>query len=346
MKKWIWIPILLVAMVTPVSATEYTAPPEPENVSNYLPTDRDSFGEGLWYVLRSGLAILQPEVAACAGVCLSVIGITLLIGLLRGEEGHTGETVVLVGVIAVSCLLLRSSNTLINTAADTVQQISEYGKLLLPVMAAALAAQGGSTASAAIYTATITFDAVLMSMIRKLLLPMVYIYLVLAVVHASVGDQIMKRMRDITKSAMTWVLKILLYVFTGYISITGIVSGTTDQSLLKAAKMTISGAVPVVGSILSDASEAVLVGAGVVKNSVGVGGMLVVIAITVAPFFQIGLQYLMLKLTNAVCCMFCPKPVTDLIGDFSGAMGLLLGITGSVCLIFLISLVCFLKGMG
>lgn len=347
MKKWIWVlPLLLMLTAVPVSAQDYTTPQEPDSVTDLLPEDRDSFGEGLRYVLRSAFAALQPEIAACAGISATVIGAALLISVLSTQEGKARETVRLVGIVGISCLLLSPADTLVLTATDTIHQISEYGKLLLPVMTAALAAQGGSTASAALYTATVTFDAVLTGLISAVLVPMVYIYLVLAVVHGAVGDSAMKRMRDLVKSAMTWVLKSLLYVFTGYIGITGIVSGTTDQSLLKAAKMTISGAVPVVGSILSDASEALLVSAGVVKNTVGIGGMLVVIAITIVPFLQIGLQYLILKLTAAVCGLFCDKAITDLIGDFSGAMGFLLGMTGAVCLIFLISLVCFLKGMG
>ena len=346
MKKGLLILILLFVLAIPVSAQDYTTPPDPDGVSNLLPEDRDSFGEGLQYVLRSAFAALQPELAACLGVSAAVIGAALLISVLSTQQSKARETVFLVGTVGIACLLLSPADTLVTTAAQTVDRISTYGKLLLPVMTAALAAQGGSTTSAALYTATVAFDALLTGLISAVLIPMVYIYLVLAVVQAAVGDGTMKRMQALVKSAMTWTLKTLLYVFTGYIGITGIVSGTTDQSLLKAAKMTISGAVPVVGSILSDASEALLVSAGMVKNSVGIGGMLVVIAITIVPFLRIGLQYLLMKLTAAVCSLFCDKTVTDLISDFSGAMGFLLGMTGAVCLIFLISLVCFLKGMG
>lgn len=346
MRKWLLLVLLLFALSIPASAYDYTMPPEPEGVKDLLPEDRDSFGEGLRYVLRSAFSALQPELAACLGISAAVIGAALLISVLSTQQSMARETVLLVGTVGIAGLLLSPADTLVTTAAQTIDQISAYGKLLLPVMTAALAAQGGSTTSAALYTATVAFDALLTGLISNLLIPMVYIYLVLAVVQAAVGDGTMKRMQALVKSVMTWILKTLLYIFTGYIGITGIVSGTTDQSLLKAAKMTISGAVPVVGGILSDASEALLVSAGMVKNTAGIGGMLVVIAVTIVPFLRIGLQYLLMKLTAAVCGMFCEKTITDLISDFSGAMGFLLGMTGAVCLIFLISLVCFLKGMG
>jgi stage III sporulation protein AE len=101
-----------------------------------------------------------------------------------------------------------------------------------------------------------------------------------------------------------------------------------------------------VGSIISDASETILVGAAVVKNSIGIYGMLVLVAIVIGPFLKIGLHYLLLKLTAAVCGIFCEKTVTGLMEDFSAAMGLVLAMTGTVCLLLMISMTCFLKGMG
>ena len=64
------------------------------------------------------------------------------------------------------------------------------------------------------------------------------------------------------------------------------------------------------------------------------------------PFLKIGIHYLILKLTAALCALFGAKRMTALVGDFSGAMGLLLAMTGSECLLLLISTVCFLKGVG
>ena len=168
----------------------------------------------------------------------------------------------------------------------------------------------------------------------------------MAAANAAIGDDLLKKLRDFLKWLMTWVLKTVLYVFTGYMGITGVVSGTTDAAALKAAKLTISGVVPVVGGILSDASEAVLVSAGVVKNAAGIYGIFAVLALIAEPFFRIGVHYLILKFTAAVCGIFGSKRITELIDDFTSVMGLLLAMTGTVCLLILISTVCFLRGVG
>jgi hypothetical protein len=55
---------------------------------------------------------------------------------------------------------------------------------------------------------------------------------------------------------------------------------------------------------------------------------------------------LLLKISGAVCNLFGYKPATDLINTFSTGMRIVLAMTGTVCLLLLISLVCFMKGMN
>ncbi len=346
MKK-VWFILLLICFLTvSVSAEEITVPDPPDHVQDFLPEEDSSFAQGLWHIVTGTIRTLRPDIGNIALSCASVIAAVLLLSLLRSFEGAGKETVELCGIVVISLLLLKPANTLIDLGADTIRQISEYGKLLIPVMTAAMAAQGGAVSSAALYTATAFFSSILSSAVSKFLVPMVYIYILLSVVNAAAGDELMKKARDFIKWLMTWGLKLSLYLFTGYIGITGVVSGTTDQAALKATKLTISGMVPVIGGILSDASETILVSAGLVKNAAGISGMLVILALTVGPFLRIGLQYLFLKLTAAVCSMFADKKLTGIIEDFSVAMSLILAMTGTLCMMLLISVVCFLKGMG
>ena len=243
-------------------------------------------------------------------------------------------------------VLFSSSRSMIHLASETVRQLNDYGKLLFPVLTAALSAQGGITTSAALYAGTAALDLLLGSFLSGALVPAVYLYLALAAANAATGEVLLKRLRDLLRSGISWCLKTVITVFSTYMSITGVVSGTTDAAALKATKVTISSAVPVVGGILSEASEAVLVGAGMMKNAAGIYGILAVLAIFLEPFLQIGLQYLMMKATAALCSVFSEGSIPGLTEDFSAAMGLLLGMTGSVCLLLLISTVCFLKGVG
>lgn len=338
--------ILLCAMVLPVHAVDYEPPPVPKAVEHLLPDSSTGFGEGILYIIKTALKELRPELGECIAICASVIAIAMLISIMGAFPGKSLQTVNLAGIVGVCVLLLGSTNSLLQGASHTVQQISSYGQLLLPVMTASAASQGGITSSAALYTGTAFFDTLLSMAISGLLLPMMYVYLAVMIADSAIGEDTLSRIRDFIKWAVTWSLKTILYVFTGYITLTGVISGATDKTMLKATKLTISGMVPVIGGILSDASETILVGAGVVKNAVGMYGLIAVMAIVILPFLRIGIMYLLLKISCALCGLFPGTQLPKLLQGFSDAMGLLLGMTGAVALLFMISIVCFLKGVS
>lgn len=135
----------------------------------------------------------------------------------------------------------------------------------------------------------------------------------------------------------------MLYIFTGYLAITGIISGTGDAVAIKAAKLALSGMVPVVGSIMSDASETVLASAMLVRNCAGTFGLLAVLAVCLGPFLKIAGSYLMMKLTAAVCVAVGTPPLIKQIDALSKAMGYLLAMTGVYGLMTLISCVCSMQ---
>lgn len=346
MRKLLMMLMLVSMLIMPISAMDLTAPDAPSDVQELMPAETESFAEGLWTVIRSAIEKFAPDLTAAAGCCLALVAVVMLASLTNAMPGSSKKVIRFVSTLAVSAILLGQTNAMVSLCASTVQKISDYGKLLLPVMTAALAAQGGTSGATALYAGTVLFDSILSGVVGKLLVPMVYIYLALAVANSATGEDVLKKIRDFVKWLMTWSLKTVLYIFTGYMSITGVITGTADAAAVKAAKLTISGVVPVVGGILADASETVIVSAGVVKNSVGIYGLLATAAIWITPFLQIGAQYLLLKLTAVLCGVFGVKEASDLIEDFSGAMGVLLAMTGTVSFLILVSTICFMKGMG
>jgi stage III sporulation protein AE len=302
-------------------------------------------GDGLLYILKQAIAQLQPNIVEAMRVGMVLITTVMLTSVLKGFNTFAKRTVDLVSVLCISIALFSSANSMINLGVETVNEIIEYGKLLLPVMTAALAAQGGISTSTALYAGTTMFSTVLSVAISKLIIPCVYVYMVFSIGFNAIGEEVLKNLRDFLKWLVTWSLKIILYVFTGYLSITGVISGTTDSATLKATKLTLSGTVPVVGSIISDASETILVSAGLVKNSVGTYGLLAVAAIWIGSFVQIGSQYLLLKVTGGICTAIGSKESSGLIDDFAGMMGIMVALTGTVCLLMLVSVVCYMKGV-
>ena len=346
MKRFLILIALLPLFAFQVNALDLQAPEVPDSVKSLMPYETESFAEGMWSVVSAAISELQPEMASAIKTGAALICMCVMLSFFRLIPGSQERVAELVGVVCVALILMGSSNSMIRLAAETVSELTAYGKLLFPVLTTALAAQGATTTSAALYAGTLAFDTILGAVLSSVVTPLVYIFLCFCLLHAATGQDMLGKLRDLCKWMITWSLKTILYVFTGYMGITGVVSGTTDAAALKATKLTISGMVPVVGNILSDTSEAVLVSAGVVKNAIGIYGLISVLAVWISPFLRIGIQYILLKCCHGICCIFPAKQTNGLIQHFAEAMGILLAMTGCVCLFLMISVICFMKGVG
>lgn len=338
--------LLVLSLTIPASALEIEAPEVPASGLSRMPPETDSFAEALMELMQTSIKLIQPELEGAVKLCYGILCAALVFSALPVFTESITAAVSMAGATTMAVMLLRPTDAMIRCAADAVWEICEYGKLLCPVLTTALAAQGGVTASAALYTGTTAFNALLGALVSQWMIPMVYIFLLFSIANCALGAEILKKFSDAVKSILQWLLKTLLMVFTTYMSITGVVSGITDAAALKATKVMVSTAVPVVGGILSDASESLLVSMAAMKNAAGIYGILAVLAVFVGPFIKVGVQYLLLKVSAALCSLFAAKHISGLLEDFSSAMGLLLAMVAVSCMLILISTVCFLKGLG
>lgn len=171
-----------------------------------------------------------------------------------------------------------------------------------------------------------------------MLMPLVYLFVGTLAAGSSLGDRRLLAVAVAIKTICTKLLTGLLLAFTLYLTVSGIFAGTADSVRVRLAKTAISGVVPVVGGIIAEASETVLVGAGLLKGTLGVFGLLGVLALCVVPFLRIGIQYLLYKLTDFFAAAIGDSELCGLIGGLGSAFGLLLGMVGSCALVLLISI--------
>lgn len=187
------------------------------------------------------------------------------------------------------------------------------------------------------------FFSLLTSLIRALLLPLVYAYLGLAAVECGLPDERLGSVRTLLGWCISALLKGVMYVFTAYLSLTGLLSGSSDEAAVNAAKSTLSAALPVVGGIAADASEAVLQSAKLLRATAGTFGILAVLAMALVPFLKIAICYLTMKLTAAAAGLAAGKEHAALLGAQTSAMGYLLSMVGCAALLLLFSTCCFMK---
>ncbi len=308
-----------------------------------------SLDQGLEQLVRTGtdqvFGILRT--ALRSGTLL--LAITLFCALAQGaaEPGSgTFQAAPIAGVLAVCAVSLADVHSLMGLGRESMERLAAFGQALLPTLAAAAAAGGAPVGAAARQMATVLFSNLLLRLITDLLIPMTYLYVAAGAVHAAVGNAGVDRLGKTLKGAVAGVLTAVMLAFTLYLSISGAVAGTSDAVAVKTAKFAISGAVPVVGGVLSDAAESVLVSAGLLRNSVGVFGTLVILGMCLTPFLRMGVHYLVYKLTSALAATVWDGGVTKLIDAISGAFALELGMTACCALMLLFSVVSCLSAAG
>ena len=272
-----------------------------------------------------------------AAVLLVVVLCGVVEGFAQGTGGKGAAFLPMAGALSITLASAGSLDSLMGLGSRTIGELADFSQALLPTLAAATAASGAVTTATVQQVSTVFFVDLLLRLIRQLLLPLVYLYIGLLTAAACLPENRLGAIAEALKKLVTWILTTALLVFTIYLSIVRIISGSADSATVKVAKAAISGVVPVVGGIIADASETVLAGAGMLKNTIGVFGMLAILAACAYPFLQLGVQYLLYKLTAYLASVVGAPGLCKLIDGLGGAFGLILGMTGGCALLLLIS---------
>lgn len=305
--------------------------------------------DGLASLVKKGEQSLNGIIKRVLHSSIILLVIVVFSSLASGAVCDMGKMVQIApiaAVLAISAVSIADADSLIGLGKETIERINVFSQVLLPAMAAATAAAGAPGAAAARQMATVLFSDVLLCVIDYLLLPLVYAYLVAVIVAAALNNDGMKRMASTLKWVVTTVLTVVMMAFVGYLTISGVIAGAADVIAIKATKFTVSSIVPVVGGILSDAAETVLAGAGILKNSIGVFGMLVVMGMCIVPFLELGIHYLAYKITATLSAMIAQPQLVGLIDGLSSGFGLILGMTGASALLMLIAMISAIKVAG
>lgn len=347
MKHWICLMVLLLALTVDARAAEL-----PEDLTDALPEAAEDvleigdlsgpggFSQGLAGIAERLVgevkAVLRQRLRGAASILLVAVACGAVDGFAQGT-GKGTAFLPMAGALAVTLLTAGSLEDLIGLGAETIGELNVFSKALLPTLAAATAASGAVTTATFQQVTTVFLADLLMELIDGLLIHLVYLYIGALAAGACLPENRLGAIAEALKKIVTWMLTSSLLLFTVYLSTVRVIAGAADGASVKVAKAAISGAVPVVGGIIAEAAETVLAGAGMLKNTIGVFGMLAILAACAYPFLQLGVQYLLYKLSAFLAAAVGAPELCKLIDGLGGAFGLVLGMTGSCALLLLVS---------
>ena len=284
---------------------------------------------------------------------------------LAASAFRNGAQILLVSVLSVFCCVLTESRTLSTAGASAValvcvmnvsscaevgreafQTLTDYSHVLLPCLSTAAAASGAWTSAGAKYAASALVMDMMIAAERHLAAPFLYTYAAAAIAAQLTDQPLLKMVTGIMKHGMKWILIILTSGFTIYLSLTGILTGTVDAAASKAAKTVVSSALPVVGGIMADASGALLSGVQMLRNSIGLIGLLVILAVCVIPYLTLGSHYLVYQISAGITESLGDQRIGNIIRCIGDVYGFLLGMVGSASVMLFVSVISLMKTVG
>lgn len=347
MKKAILLLLLLWALTVPAWGTELprevrdALPAAAEDITEHM-DDSASFSEGLSLLWERACGYLTDALRESISGGVLLLAAAVLCALTEecmDAAGGKVHFVPMAGALAVTLAAAGSVRTMMGLGQETVEELNTFSKALLPTLSAAVAAGGGYITAGARQVATVFFTDLLISLIRQVLLPLLYACIAAAAADAVVPGHSLQKIGQGLRKCVAWALTALMLVFTGFLSVTGAATSAADALSTQLTRTAIATAVPVVGSIISDAAGTVLAGAGMLKGAIGVFGLLAVLAICLTPFITMAVQYLLYKLAAFLAGTVTQESLADLIDALGSAFGLMLGMTGSCALALLISII-------
>lgn len=175
------------------------------------------------------------------------------------------------------------------------------------------------------------------------LIPMLLISITLSII-SNVSDKIqINKLSKFFNSSIIWILGIILTIFTSMLSIEGTLSSSVDGLTSKTAKAAISNFIPVVGKIMGDTVETVLGCTNILKNSVGIIGVIIIIGISLAPIIKISILWLSFNITSSICEIIADEKIVKLLSNIADSYKILLAILISVSIMFIIGITIVIK---
>ena len=304
-------------------------------------------------IYKKIIKILGNEVSSNIKILISILVIIVIHGILKSitdslDNSNVSQIIYFVQYILIVTLIMSNFTEIIKLIKETANNLVGFINLLMPLLLTLMVYTGNITTSSVLEPIVLFISNFIGNIIIDALIPIVLIIVVFSII-SKISDRVqVEKISKFLKSGVVWFLGIVLTIFVGVVSLEGTLSSSVDGVTAKTAKAVVSSVIPVVGKVLGDVVDSVL-GCGVVlKNAVGVVGVIVIIGICILPVLKIATLSIMYSLASAVVQPVADDKIVKLLDEMSGVFKLLLAIlcSLSVILIIVVTLVIKISNSG
>jgi stage III sporulation protein AE len=304
-------------------------------------------GETIGLILSGLLGDLRGLLPSMAQIVL----VAVLCGVLLKLREASGSGAV-VEVSEYACYLIAimplayNFMQMMGTAGESIEGMVLFARSLFPTLLALLAALGGNASAGVFQPAVMTASTALSSAIRDVMLPALMVCGALSILNRLSERVKVEGLFRLLMTACAWTLGITFTVFLGILTVQGLAASTFDGVTVRTAKYAIDNFVPVVGGMFADTVDTLIGCSLVVKNAVGLAGMLTIAALCLKPCISILATVLAYKLCAALLEPVADGRVVKALEDFSKVLTMLFVAVLSVGAMFFVLVTALMNAGG
>ncbi|BBB92910.1 MAG TPA: stage III sporulation protein AE [Methylomusa anaerophila] len=256
----------------------------------------------VWY---KALNYLFKELAVNMNLMGKLLFLAVLCALLQNlhssfEHSTMSMLAYCVCFIFLAVIALNAFHQGMTLAKDTVGNMVGFMEALLPLLLSLLAGVGAVT-SVALFTPLMLLVVSVMSLVVKdVILPLLFLSSVLECVNYLAGKYRMSNLSGVIKQSALVLLGLSMVIFIGIITIQGAAGSVADGLTLRTAKYATATFIPVVGKMFADTVELVMGASLLLKNAVGVFGVMVIMTLCALPLIKLLSLIIMIKIAGAL----------------------------------------------
>ncbi len=239
----------------------------------------------------------------------SVIAVILLSSVMSGMSDAAGGTTSgvysLVSAAASAVVICVYLSDIIAVSQKAFSTASDFMLTYVPVLAG-VAAAGGHTASAAVYSSvTLTAIQILSRITSAVIIPLTSCMIGITAAGSIDPGLNLDRLAEGIKKLISWGLGLVMTLFLGILSVQSVITASADNAAMKTLKFVVSAAVPIVGGSVSEALSSVSGSISILRSGIGGFGI------------AAGAFMLLAPAVTALCCkflLFVAGVLSDLFG--------------------------------
>ena len=297
---------------------------------------------------KSIFNVLGKETISSIKTIASIMIVIIIHSILKSiSEGLENKGVAQVSYyvqyILIVTLIMTNFADIITMLKETITNLVAFSNTLIPILITLILTTGSIGTANMLQPILLFIITFIGNFILNVAIPVLLASSALGIVSKISSYVQLERLSKFFKSSIIWALGVVLTLFVSIVSIEGSLSSSVDGVTAKTAKAAVSSFTPVVGKILGDAVDTVIGCASILKNAVGIVGIIIIIGICILPIIKLVLLMITYYIGSAICEPIADEKIVKLLSQIGDTFKIMLGIMCSLSVMLIIGTTLVMK---